>query len=355
MSAHMRSEREPLVDEDALASYLESLPDLHASLPVREIKRIGRGQSNMTFLVVLVDREIILRCPPPGPLPPKAHDVLREYRVMSALSNSTVPVPRMLSDCEDSTVLGVPFFLMEALPGDALRFSLPASLAIAPDAAGMIASQVVDALARLHTTNPADVGLGNLSRPTGYITRQIALWQRQLDYARVRPVPELDWISSWLERHLPPETERPSIVHGDYKLDNIIFARGYPPRLLAVVDWEMAALGDPLADLGWLLAFWCEDGTPPPELSILPRLTEQPAFPRRAELVQRYIDQTGCGVPNLHFYVVFGLWKMAVLLEAHWARHVRDTAGPFDYAYLEQGGTIFAAYIRRVVEERIAS
>jgi aminoglycoside phosphotransferase (APT) family kinase protein len=154
-----------------------------------------------------------------------------------------------------------------------------------------------------------------------------------------------------LEHHLPADVARPSIVHGDYKLDNLLFSPQAPARLLAVVDWEMAALGDPLADLGWMLAFWCECGTPPAELTVLPRLTERPAFPRRAELAARYAGGVGRVLPDLRFYAVLALWKMAVLLEAHWARHVRGTAGAFDFRYLETSGPVFASYIRSVTAE----
>lgn len=339
-----------LTDSGGLTRFLGAQPGLRDALPIRSIERIGRGQSNLTFRVTLTDRTVILRRPPPGPLPPRAHDVLREFRVMGALSGSAVPVPRVLVACDDPTVLGVPFFLLEDLPGDAIRFHLPPALAASPACAQLIAEQTVDALAALHTTDPAAVGLADLSRPSGYLERQVRLWKGQLDYARVRPVPDLDRAGDWLERSLPPDVAHPSIVHGDYKLDNVVFTHDPPPRLLGVVDWEMAALGHPLADLGWLLAFWCENGTPPPQLTILPRVTELPAFPRRADLVARYAERTGRDLPDLRFYVVLALWKMAVLLEAHWARHVRGTAGAFDFGYLEEGGPVMWGYIRQVGE-----
>jgi aminoglycoside phosphotransferase (APT) family kinase protein len=269
---------------------------------------------------------------------------------MRGLRQSAVPVPEPILSCADPAVIGASFFLMEDLSGDAIRFELPAAFAAMEQAPRAIAEQVVDALATLHTTDPAGVGLADLSKPTGYIERQVRLWQGQLDYARVRPVPDLDRTSEWLEHNLPEDVGRPSLVHGDYKLDNVIFSTTAPPKLLGVVDWEMAALGDPLADLGWLLAFWCERGTPPPELTILPRITELPTFPRRAELAERYAWRVGRELPDLRFYVVLALWKMAVLLEAHWSRHVRGTAGPFDFTYLERGGPILAAYIRRVAD-----
>jgi aminoglycoside phosphotransferase (APT) family kinase protein len=336
------------VDLSRLEAYLTGCEGLRDLLPVTGLERIAGGQSNLTFRLRLAGGSLILRRPPLGPLPPKAHDVLREYRVMSALQHSRVPVPRVLLAGEDPGVIGAPFILMEDLPADPVRFQLPPALQVegGPRAA---AEGAVDALVALHTTDPAAVGLDGLSKHTGYLPRQVRLWQGQLDYARVRPVPELDETSRWLETHLPPEVSRPRIVHGDYKLDNVLFAREGPVRVLGVVDWEMAALGDPLADLGWLLAFWCEDNTPPRGMSLLSRLTEDPAFPRRHELVARYAEQAGRELPDLTFYLVFSLWKMAILLEAHWARHVRGTAGGFDFSYLEAGGPLLWAYIQTVL------
>jgi aminoglycoside phosphotransferase (APT) family kinase protein len=345
-----------LVDPQALTGFLASQDGLRDWLPLERVERVGQGQSNVTCRIVLAGGTVILRRPPPGPLPPSSHDVLREYRVLTGLaSGGSVPVPRPLAVCDDPSLLGAPFFLMEALPGDAIRFELPPALAAAPQAAREgIGQQVVDALAALHLTDPAAIGLTDLGRPTGYVSRQLRRWRGQLDYARVRPVPDLDWAADWLERRLPPEVERPSIIHGDYRLDNLIFTFEPPPRLLGVVDWELSTLGDPLADFGWLLAFWREATDPPSELKIMPRVMELPGFPTRAELAQRYAARTGWSLPDLRFYVVFALWRMAVLLEGHWARYVRGTAGGFDFGYLETAGPAFAARIRRTTEGETA-
>ncbi len=337
------------IDQGRLEEYLTGTP-LATALPIHSVHLIGQGQSNLTFRIQLQTGPVILRRPPMGPLPPRAHDVLREFRVMTGLRSSDVPVPRPLVACDNPAVLGAPFYIMDDLPGDAIRFELPPALAGSSDTPRLIAEGTVDALARLHTTNPDTIGLGNLGKPTGYVARQVRLWKGQLDYARTRPVPNLDWTSGWLERNPPPDVDQPSIVHGDYKLDNVIFSTEPPARILGIVDWEMATLGDPLADLGWLLAFWCENGTPPAELRILPRVTEDPRFPRRAELAARYAECAGRRLPDLRFYIVLALWKMAILLEAHWARHVRGTAGSFDFSYLETGGPALARYVREVAE-----
>jgi aminoglycoside phosphotransferase (APT) family kinase protein len=340
-----------------LAAFLETVPELAGALPIQSIARIGGGQSNVTCRVRLADRTVILRRPPPGPLPPRAHDVLREYRVLSALATAgRVPVPRPIAACDDPAVIGAPFFFMEALDGDAIRFELPAALATAPQQTRhSIGMQVVEALAAIHQTDPADVSLGDFGPPSGYVPRQIRRWRGQLDHARVRPVPDLDWAADWLERFQPPEPEIVRLVHGDYRLDNVIFTLAPPPRLLGVVDWELATLGDPLADLGWLLAFWREPSDPAPHLPILSSVMDQAGFPNRAELAARYAELIGRPLPDLTYYMVFAMWRMAVLLEGHWARHVRGTAAGFDFAYLEAIGPAFAARLRHLAETATGS
>ena len=345
------SVRKALVDEARLDRFLAGVLELRDALPIRSVERIGLGQSNITFRVHLAEGSVVLRRPPPGPLPPSAHDVLREFRVLGSLSKTNVPVPAPLAACSDSTVLGAPFYLMQDLPGDAIRYELPPCLAAAPLATrAALGEQLVDALAALHTLDPAAIGLADLGPPTGYLERQLRRWAGQLDYARVRAVPDLDWTRAWLADHVPSAEQAGRVVHGDYKLDNALFTREPPPRLLGIVDWEMATLGDPLADLGWLLAFWREADDPPPELPITPRVMELPGFSSRLQLARRYAERVARQLPDLRYYVVFAFWKMAVLLEGHWARHVRGTAAAFDFRYLETAGPAFAARIRHTAE-----
>jgi aminoglycoside phosphotransferase (APT) family kinase protein len=331
----------PAVDPARLRAFLRA-----DELPT--IRRIGQGQSNLTFLVEADGRRIVLRRPPEGPLPPSAHDVLREHRVISALHGGPVPVPRPIAACDDRSVLGAPFYLMEAVEGDAIRFELPAGLAGQERAIGW---QVVDALARLHAIEPGAVGLADLGRPSGYLERQLRRWTGQLDHARVRATPDLDRVGDWLRAHLPPEGGPVAIVHGDYKLDNLLFGPGAPAHLAAVVDWEMATLGDPLADLGWLLAFWREPGEEPLGIPILPRVTEAGRFPSRAELAERYGSSIGRPRPDLAFYLALAAWKLAILLEGHWARHVRGTAAGFEFGYLERGGPILWEWARSLTDQ----
>jgi aminoglycoside phosphotransferase (APT) family kinase protein len=337
-----------LLNIEKLSAFLARQPGWETALPVRNVARVGLGQSNLTFRVELSDRTVILRRPPPGPLPPKAHDVLREYRVLQALHPSAVPVPQPLLASEDNDILGAPFYIMEALPGDAIRYELPPDILARPDFLQSIGYQLVETLASLHMTPPASVGLEDLGNAQGYITRQLATFSKQLKLNHTRSVENLEKTTVWLYANLPPEPARPTIVHGDYKLDNVLFSLQPEPRLLGVVDWELATLGDPFADLGWVLAFWCEDGSPPPALSVVSRLTEQPGFPRRADLAVHYSNVTRQELPDLTFYNIFAHWKLAIVLEGHWARYVRGTAGDFDFGYLETAGPLYHEFIHNL-------
>ncbi|MDP8925257.1 MAG: phosphotransferase family protein [Chloroflexota bacterium] len=319
---------------------------------LRGCRRIGQGQSNLTFLLELSGgRSVVLRRPPPGPLPPSAHDVLREYRVIRALHDSDVPVPRPLVACDDPAAIGAPFYVMERVEGDSLRAELPpAFAAVPPVERAAYGEQAIDALAALHRLDPAVIGLEDLGRPSGYLARQLRRWRQQLDYARTRPMDDLDRVVDWLAARLPTDRGNAGLVHGDYKLDNLLFGPEPPVRLLAIVDWELATRGDPLADLGWFLAFWRQADDPPSELPIIPRLTELPGFSTRAELIERYAERVDTHLPDLTYYVVFAMWKMSVLLENHWARKVRGTAAGFDFDYLETANPAFAARIGRIVD-----
>ncbi len=337
---------------DRLAPVLNEAGLISISDDLLECRRIGQGQSNLTFRLELGGgRSVVLRRPPLGPLPPSAHDVLREHRIISALWGGPVPVPRPLLACADPDAIGAPFYVMERVAGDSLRTELPPPFASAPpsERAGY-GERAVDALAALHRLDPAAVGLDDLGRPSGYLERQLRRWRQQLDYARTRPMDDLDRVAEWLAARLPVDRGDAGLVHGDYKLDNVLFGPEPPVRLLAVVDWELATRGDPLADLGWFLAFWREAGDPPSELPIIPRLTELPGFSTRAELVARYAERVGTELPNLTYYVVFAMWKMAVLLENHWARTVRGTAAGFNFDYLETANPAFAARVGRIVD-----
>lgn len=329
------SELLPLVDPTALREYIaRQLPG--SDEPLR-IERIRGGHSNETFFVTRGVDEWVLRRPPRGPLLPTAHDVSREFRVLSALSATSVPVPHPVLFCDDTTVIGAPFYLMTRMHGHVIRTTLPAPFDTDIASRSGLAWELVDALAALHAVDWQAVGLGDFGKPTGYLERQLRRWTGQLDASRTRPLPDLDAVTAWLRDHLPASGPA-TIVHGDYRLDNVMYADGAPARVVAIFDWEMATLGDPLADLGYLLSFWREPGDPDPGLQDEAwRVASQPGFPTRTELVARYAERTGRRMDHVAFYVALAIWKLAILLEGSYARHLAGTTDDPFFARLGEG------------------
>jgi aminoglycoside phosphotransferase (APT) family kinase protein len=299
---------------------------------------IQGGKSNLTYAVTDGTTNWVVRRPPLGHVLSTAHDMTREFRVMSALSDTPVPVPRMVALCEDAAVLGAPFYVMEYVHGTVYRTALEVA-ALGHDRAHELSLSVMDVMADLHSVDPAAVGLGNFGRPEGYLERQVRRWRTQLDSSRSRELPGIDELHAGLAQHVPPASGV-AIVHGDYRLDNMIIAgEGLPEppgvhsdRIVAVLDWEMATLGDPLADLGLSLVYWGLWLDPvggglfgkPPEAGSLPtpddlaaRYARRGGFARAARSAgSRPIDPDGLG-----WYLAFAYFKIAVILEGIYYRH----------------------------------
>lgn len=356
----------PLVDPQALEQFLTHALPGDGELDVR---RHQAGHSNETFFVARGDVRWVLRRPPNGAFLPSAHDVKREHTVLAGLAATAVRVPRAVLMCEDESVIGVPFYLMERVDGVVIRDELPAWLT--DEHRGSVGSELVDALVELHAVDPTACGLEGFGRPTGYLERQLRRWKGQMELTLpfTRPLPDLESIGAWLEEHRPQRSET-TLVHGDYKLDNVVFADGPPPRLVAILDWEMSTLGDPLADLGWMVSFWREPGEPAAAsdaaqtkaraaasdaaqtdvFSRTSRVTALPGFQSRADLVDRYAAATGRDVSELKWYTVLAVWKLAILLEGSYARHLAGmTDDPF-FAEMEHGVPALAAKALEVAE-----
>lgn len=340
-----------LVDETKLARYLSGR--LPGDGPL-EVSRHIAGHSNETFFVGRDGQSWVLRRPPLAVYLPTAHDVLREYRVLSALQSSPVRVPRVLLACEDDSVIGAPFYLMEKVEGSVLRDRIPQQLGTV-DQRRRIGEELIRSLAELHNVDPATVGLEGFGKPTGYLERQIRRWTGQLELAtsitnQSREVPEMFALKEWLQANVP-QTQRTVVVHGDYKLDNVIFGPGAPARLAAILDWEMSTLGDPLADLGWLISFWREKGDPPEPFDRgLPQLTTAEGFSTRRELIALYESLTGLEVKHLEWYVVAAIWKLACLLEGSFGRHLLGTTDDPFFAVLEEGVPALARRAQEISE-----
>ena len=327
---------DPLVDPDALVAYLDSaLPETRGD-PLG-VERVRGGHSNETFFVTRGSHEWVLRRPPRGPLLPTAHDVAREHRVLSALADTPVPVPRPILLCADIGVIGAPFYLMQRVRGVVIRASLPPAFEDDVASRAALGYELIDRLADLHMVDWQAAGLEGFGKPHGYLERQLRRWTGQLDASRNRPLPDLDAVTAWLGAHLP-ESVGASIVHGDYRLDNAMFAPTPPAQVLAILDWEMATIGDPLADLGYLLSFWQQADDPGMELGDAAwRITALPGFVSRAQLVARYAERTGRRMEHVAFYVALAIWKLAILLEGSYRRHLTGTTDDPFFATLDLG------------------
>ncbi len=298
-----------------------------------QVTRIAGGKSNLTYRVDAGARSVILRRPPLGHVLPTAHDMAREFRVISALGATAVPVPDALHLCVDPSVLGQPFYVMSRVDGHICTTSLPAGYADAPEERAAIAHGLIDVLVCLHAVDPALVGLADFGRPEGYLTRQVARWGKQWEATRIEGIEELDALAAALAASVPPSA-RTGVVHGDYRLDNTLLHPTRPGHVNAVLDWEMSTLGDPLADLGMLLVYWsqADDGAVLKGSEVVPSVTALPGFPSRAEVAQVYARRSGADLGELHWYVAFAYFKLAVVCAGIVAR-VRGGAmvgGGFD-------------------------
>ncbi|WP_020661445.1 phosphotransferase family protein [Amycolatopsis benzoatilytica] len=305
------------------------------------IELIAGGKSNLTYRVDEGEHQWVLRRPPLGPLTPTAHDMAREFRVVAALRDSAVPVAQAVALCEDTTVLGVPFAVVSYVDGWTLRGAADAAALPAEDAR-RCAEALADSLAALHAIRPAEVGLDDFGRPDGYLERQVRRWRGQWARVATRQLPQLDALGTRLSEAIPPQST-PGVVHGDYRLDNTILAHDDPGRILAVVDWEMAALGDPLADLGLLLTYW--DPVSEPVLGVRHAPSANPGFPDARELAERYAKSSGRDLTELNFYHALGCFKLAVIAEGIHQRYLAgqtvgegfDTVGAAVPALLDAG------------------
>lgn len=326
---------EPLVDPDRLAAWMDG-QELAPGAPL-QLERITTGHSNEVFALRRGDLDLVLRRPPRTPLSPTAHDVAREHRVMRALRDAGgVPVPEPVALCTDTTVIGAPFCLMRRLEGVVVRDRLPAELRGDPAVPTDLARMLVDTLADLHAVDWRAAGLEGFGRPDGYLARQVPRWTSQLERYRTRPLPEVDEAARWLAEHVPTG-QPPAIIHGDYKLDNVMVRAGLPVTPVAVLDWEQSTIGDPLVDLGWLLGLWVEPGEEQPFAGANLALWGGGPVPTRAELADRYAARTGADLTHLRFYCVLGLFKLACVMEGSYARYRAGTAEDPLFALLEEG------------------
>ena len=312
--------------ENVTRFFREAVPGGDAPL---HFSLISGGRSNLTYRVDMGDQTVALRRPPLGHVLPTAHDMRREFRVLSALADTPLPVPRPIALCEDESVNEHPFYVMEFRPGVVLQNQLPAGYLDDPVDRARTSQAVVETLATLHAVDVEAVGLGDFGRPEGYLARQVSRWGKQWEANRTAPLREIDTLLARLGAALPPHSDN-TLVHGDYRLGNLALDADDPGRVVAVFDWEMATLGDPLADLGYTLIYWTEPGDDQPRgsLAAVGAVTAHPGFYRRQELVEAYAKASGRDLGDIDFYQVLALTKLAVISEGILKRHQQGkTAG----------------------------
>jgi aminoglycoside phosphotransferase (APT) family kinase protein len=300
---------------------------------------IGAGHSNVTYAIDRGQDRFVLRRPPRGPLPASAHDVLREARLLSSLAKTDVPVPRVLGICEDPAIIGAPFYLMAFVDGFVLG-DLPSHLA-KPGSGIQIAGALVDALVDLHAVDISEPEIARLGRPSGYLERQIRRFDALRTEYQTRSIWQLDDVTDWLRQNMP-ETPETTIVHGDYRLGNVMFAPRAPLTVVALLDWEMATLGDPLADVGYLTAMWAEPDDQPDPLLDLSNTTRLPGFPGRKDLASQYASRTGRDLTNLRWYQTLAIWKAAIFLEGSYQRFQAGTTADEYFSTLGEGVLMLA-------------
>lgn len=319
----------PGIDVPRLAAWLAR--ELPGSGRISAIDLIAGGRSNLTYGITLDGgRRVVLRRPPLGHVLPTAHDMGREYRVLSALGRGTaVPVPAMLAFCDDEDVIGARFYLMDFVEGRVLRTREDAA-DITPEQARGLSDALAEALAAIHTVDVEAVGLGDFGRPSGYMERQLKRWGKQWDSSQeavratgaTRDLPEYDRLVARLAERLPADAPA-RLVHGDFRLDNALARLEPRPEIAAVVDWEMSTLGDPLSDLGLTLVYWAE-AADAEQLPVGATITSAPGFLTRREFAGRYAELTGFDLADLDFYVAFACFKLAVILEGIHARYLQN-------------------------------
>ncbi|MFV2072145.1 MAG: phosphotransferase family protein [Thermoanaerobaculales bacterium] len=307
-------ELDPAVVEEYLRS---AIPGLEGQA---EVAQFPSGASNLTYLVRIGGRELVLRRPPFGHKAKTAHDMGRECRVLTALHGAYPYVPEVLAFCDDQAVMGCDFYVMERIEGIILRKNLPAGLALPREQVSHLCRTVIDRLIELHAVDYRAAGLGDLGRPEGYIRRQIEGWSQRYRKARTPNAPSYERVMEWLHLKMPPET-RACLIHGDFRFDNVVLDPRDPLRVIGVLDWEMATIGDPLMDLGKSLAYWIQKNDP----LLLRMMRLQPTNLRgmltRDEVVRYYADRTGIEIGNFDFYRIYGIFRLVVIMQQIYYRY----------------------------------
>jgi aminoglycoside phosphotransferase (APT) family kinase protein len=324
------------LDVERLATYLrERVPELAGATDLR-IEQFPSGHSNLTYLVRAGDREYVLRRPPFGSKVKSAHDMGREHRILSKLHAVYPLAPEPVAFCEDEGVIGAKFYVMRRIKGVIIRKELPPELGLDAPRLRALHLNLVDNLARIHRLDYREAGLGDLGKPEGYVDRQVTGWTKRYADSQTDDIPAVTQVAKWLADHLPKESGS-SLIHNDYKLDNVVLDPTDVTKLIGVLDWEMSTIGDPLMDLGTFVGYWIEPGDDDTIQAMRWSPTTQPGSLTRAEIVARYEEATGRAVVNPVYYYVFGMFKTAVVIQQIYYRYKKGLTNDERFAIMIMG------------------
>jgi len=342
-------EGEELPNERLLAYLTAHLPDVEGPLV---IEQFPAGFSNLTYLLRAGNRELVLRRPPVGAKIKTAHDMSREYRILSHLHPVYKKVPRPLLFCEDEEILGAPFYVMERVTGIILRAQPPRGIELSSELMRGLSEAFVENLAEIHEVDYEAAGLGDLGSPQGYVKRQVEGWTRRYFNARTDDVPSIEKLAEWLVQHLPADSEKASLIHNDYKYDNLVLSPQDPTRVVAVLDWEMATIGDPLMDFGTSLGYWVETTDPEGWQRYGFGLTSLPGSFTRRELLDHYERRTSRNIDDPVFYFAYGLLKIAMIVQQIYFRYQKGLTRDPRFAQLGELVKACGSLGQRAIERR---
>jgi aminoglycoside phosphotransferase (APT) family kinase protein len=338
----------PLLVREPLEAFLDAQG--LGSGPI-ESERIGEGHSNLTFLLRRGGERFVLRRPPRPPIPPSAHDVLREARLLSAVQGTAARVPTVLATCDDESVIGAPFYVMDYLEGAVITSEMPDALDD-PEQRRRVADELVDGLVEVHSVDWRACGLEGYGKPTGYLERQLRRFNGLWEHNKTRELDVVTEVAEWLGANMP-ESPESTIVHGDYRLGNVMVSHEPPARLIAIFDWELSTIGDPLADLGYLTVTWVQPSDPEDTMfSRLTTVTRREGFPTRGDIIARYEERSGRSMSALNWYQALALWKAAVFMEGNYKRFKAGASDDQYMALFDEGVPALAEKAREVALAR---
>ncbi len=296
----------------------DSIPGLSGSVAIRQFPS---GFSNLTYWVAVGDAEFVLRRPPFGTKAKTAHDMGREYRMLKALRPVFPYCPEPYLYTEDTSIIGSPFYVMERVKGIILRRELPEGLEFTTDQARRLCRRLLDVHVELHSIDYEHIGLGDFGKAEGYVERQVAGWAKRYRAARTPDAPDCEGVMAWVAEKMPPDSPTPGVIHNDFRLDNVVLDENDPMRIIGVLDWEMATIGDPLMDFGNSMAYWIQDDDPPGRHLVRLVPADLKGLPTRNEMVEWYSTASGREMPNFDFYYCFGLFRLAVICQQIYYRY----------------------------------